>query len=246
MRRGRAGFAWVSMMDLLFGMFGALVAMTVIISLKLGSFEGINQRPFHALTVELSTLDDDVARALQRMHVAFLVYTPESAQDLDNEPRCTLAAGREDVSGCLSELTPAIEGASMTEFATASTLVPGNGRIVLSATMLINEPSESGAIDRVVVRPVLADVAALLDLPDQLDETGRLILRLSAKTSTAFWEPRPIMLDVTKLLERAERQPMVGADLLTPTDALCAAASDAESCDGAHILIEGGRLEFSW
>lgn len=250
MRRARAGFAWVSMMDLLFGMFGALVVMTVIISLKLGSFEGVDQRPFHALTVELSALDDDVARALARTHLAFLVFTPSPKQQAGT-PRCVLAAGHEDANDCLSELTPDLDGANMTEFATAWTRGPNNRGGALTATLLVNSPREPGGLDRVVVRPVLADVAALLDLPEPLDETRRLILRLSAKTGTAFWEPRPIELDVGTILERAKRQPieenaLVGADLLTSTEEICATGSDDESCEGAHILIKGGQLEFSW
>ena len=73
-RRTQAGFAWVSMMDLLFTLFGSLIVLTVLISTKLGAISPIEERRFHALTVEVAAPDRNSGEALVRMNIKFVIF----------------------------------------------------------------------------------------------------------------------------------------------------------------------------
>lgn len=241
-RRTNTGFAWVSMMDLLFGMFGALVVLTVLISAKLGASSGVDLRPFHSLTVEVSAIDSGLRDALPRMHVSFLLFARAGSSPSSVEPDCVLAAANPNTQ-CLQNIETDLPGVRLVEFATSASMETSTSPATLLASVLINAPKDVSRLRKLVILPMLADVAVLLDLPVKTDQM-KLRVRLSAKSGIGVWEPQPFVVSIRDLLARADRAPLLGAPLLPDTPNYCVASLDQSNC--GNIQIQGGSLEFSW
>jgi len=222
MRRARPGFAWVSMMDLLFGLFGALVILTVLVTLKLGRDSGIEEKAFQLVTFDVSAEDADVNAALARMAINFELL-PAGGGD----PCFFGASFRSDV--CEDQLAARLEGAPVL-FTTG--VVETHATQSLSATLF------AGAAGSLQLRPFLSNVPALMDLDTSLDvESVRV--RVHVKIGDAFWAPDAFCTTVSELISRAEtdERGMAHLDLCAMT---CGAAT--APCDNILLKDEGGSV----
>lgn len=242
-RRLQAGFAWVSMMDLLFALFGGLIVLTVLISTKLGAVSPIDERRFHALTLEVAARDKASSEALSRMSIQFVVFPNE-----DEEKSCQFGASVPS-STCLDEFGDGHgHDRRLTEFATAAVPAQGTQHARLIATLLITEPRAEGALNRLAIMPVLGNEGQLrehgpLELETEFD------LRLSVKSQREVWEIPVLSVSVHELLNKPERRSDFGARLLPPDLATRVRGAGAAECVGdcGNIKPEGeGKLVFSW
>jgi hypothetical protein len=237
----RSGFAWVSMMDLLFGMFGSLMLLGALISLKLGQSSGTDQRPFQALTIEVTTADVALSEALQRMHLGFLLFTTNVKS---KPPACIFSAATQAPQDCFPGIEPTKPYKRLTEFATAALSSVNGSASILSASLLININTPPDATTYIAIKPVLADIAALLDTNTEVDAgKSSVVVRLSAKTMAGVWEPPPFTITVKELLKSAKEAPLIGAALFSANAKMCVMRKAGSKCD--EISIEGGRIVFS-
>ena len=239
MRRTNAGFAWVSMMDVLFALFGGLVVLTVIISTKLGATTSIEDRPFHALTIQVSSDEETLADALARMKISFILFGSD-------EKPCGEGA-RPFLEACFGDESGPGHAGRLAEFATAAERVSGTHETRLTATLLLTEPPAGDTPASLHIMPTLRNVAALLDRPE-IGRNQMLAVRLSAKSQRAVWDVPHFVVSVGDLLKRAEKNPVLGAALL-PLEAegkvqLPGGGQCAVTC-GEIELKEGGRIDFS-
>lgn len=220
MRRARTAFAWVSMMDLLFGLFGGLLVLTMLISAKLGHSAGIEERPFNLVVVTVTAQDAAVREALSRMHFGF---------DVAND-----AAGHTCRFSAAVTTERCRVGDALVKFATAAKQAP-------MATLFLASSGEASAVVSMAVTPVLRDIAVLLDgaAPLQGDET--VTVRLSVKSGASFWEPLPFTYTVDELVALAEGRPLSDVPLLAKLQGGCTstpqnACKILEIKDGAFVF----------
>ncbi len=191
MRRARAGFAWVSMMDLLFGLFGALVILTVLLVLKLGQDSGVDQRPFHLITLELEPkiAGDTSASALPRMALGVEVINPRAKS-------CIFGASA-DAERCAALQSSDVPPDQPTTFRTSVTQSPADDPVLASVLFV-------GHGQSMTLSPFVSNTAALMDLP-RSHWDSMLRLRVSVKTGATVWSPEPFCLSVKNLLDRADQ-----------------------------------------
>lgn len=183
MRRARPGFAWVSMMDLLFGLFGALVILTVLMTLKLGKDSGIEQKAFQLFTIEVTSGNHEVSTALARMAINLELVSQE----------CVFGASF-DNDRCQKKLADELGGVPVL-------FTTGVGEDnSLSATLF------AGAEGELKLRPLLSNVPALIDLDPWLDDE-QVSVRLHVKIGDAFWPPEPYCPTVGQLISLARNDP---------------------------------------
>ncbi|WP_346891539.1 hypothetical protein [uncultured Roseibium sp.] len=199
MRRARAGFAWVSMMDLLFGLFGALVILTVLIVLKLGRDSGIEGKSFHLITLDAEAVQDiaPLHRALGRMAFGFRVTDTSSIP-------CDFGASfaPADCNSSLirpEEPAPSVDAVpQQAMFRTGVVPVEGEpGDHILSSALFVPEGP------RITVAPFLSNIAVLHELPPGVLEAD-LRLRVNIKSGNIFWSPAPFCVSVEELIELSE------------------------------------------
>ena len=240
MRRTSAGFAWVSMMDVLFALFGGLVVLTVIISTKLGASTSIEDRPFHALTIQVVSDESTLAEALGRMNISFVLF----GGDGDS---CGVGANH-SLDSCLGSEPGPAHTDRIAEFATAAEHVPGTHETRLTATLLLTGPPGGDTPASLRIMPTLRNVSEILNRPE-IDRNQKLAVRLSAKSQRAVWDVPHFAVSVDDLLNRAKNNPLLGAALLPlevegkiqlPDDRQCIV-----TC-GEIKLIGGGKIDFSW
>ena len=240
MRRTNAGFAWVSMMDVLFALFGGLVVLTVIISTKLGATTSIEERPFHALTIQVSTDERILADALARMKISFVLFGSD-------EKPCGEGASL-FLDTCFGDGSGPAHTVGLAEFATAAERVPGTHETRLTATLLLTEPPAGHTPASFRIMPTLRNVAELLDRTE-IGRNQTLAVRLSAKSQRAVWDVPRFVVSVDDLLNRAAKHPTLGAALL-PLEVegrvqLPGGGQCAVTC-GEIELTRGGKIDFSW
>ncbi len=240
-RRAQAGFAWVSMMDLLFSLFGGLIVLTVLVSTKLGAVSPIDERRFHALTLEVAARDLISGEALNRMSINFIIYW-------NGKEPCQFGASTPS-STCLDELGDGYgHERRLTEFATAAEPAQGSQDARLVATLLITEPRKEGALNSLGIMPVLGNIAQLRD-PIAIEPDTEFDVRMSVKSQRAVWEVRNLKVSVKDLLESSERMSSFGARLLPPKlKALVGPTSNTKCIGdcGTIKLEEEGKLVLSW
>lgn len=230
MRRRSAGFSWVSMMDLLFGLFGCLLVLTMLISAKLGKSSGIEEKSFNLVVAEVTTDDPQLSSLLERMHIGFELANAATA----GQQACTFSPALPQAT-CDLGGDGALSGVPV-KYATTA----GANRIM--ATLFVGSPAEGETASlNADVRPVLRDVAALRDSPELKDD-AKITVRLSVKSKDVFWEPDPFTLSVAKLLELAEARPLSDALLLSGLSAGCSANSPQAPC--MVMEVRDGGLVF--
>lgn len=240
-RRTRSGFAWVSMMDLLFALFGGLIVLTVLISTKLGAVSPIDERRFHAVTLEVAARDPVSGEALSRTSIKFVLF-------VNGQEPCQFGAST-PASNCLSELGDGYgHEQRLTEFATAAEAAQGSRGARVTATLLITEPREEGALDRLAILPVLGNIAQLRDR-SKIDPNAEFDLRMSVKSQRAVWELRNLTVSVNDLLNEYGRMSDFGARLLPPDIATKIGPVGGANCTGDCGDVEwkrGGKLVLAW
>ena len=239
-RRTRARFAWVSMMDLLFTLFGSLIVLTVLISTKLGAISPIEERRFHALTVEVAAPDRQSGEALVRMNIKFVVFR-------NGAKPCQFGASIQG-SSCLKELGDGYgHERRLTEFATAAEPALGSFPARLTATLLITEPRRADVLQGLSIMPVLGNIAQLRD-PKRIGDATQFDIRMSVKSQRGIWEMRDFKVSVKDLLN-SRRKSNFGVPLLSPrTDTLVGPTGGA-TCTGNCGLMkvqERGTIALSW
>ncbi|SNZ07444.1 hypothetical protein SAMN06265368_0966 [Cohaesibacter gelatinilyticus] len=245
MRRARAGFAWVSMMDLLFGLFGALVILTVLIVLKLGRDSGIEGKNFHLITLDAEAVLDiaPLHRALGRMAFGFRVM------DANSIP-CDFGASFTPAD-CNSTLLRPEEPAPSEDavpqqamFRTGVVPVQGApGDHILSSALFVPDGP------RITVAPFLSNIAVLHELPQGVLKAD-LRLRVNIKTGDVFWSPAPFCVSVGELIELSEADDRGLAKLdfctlsacPTRTQADAAARPTAPRTCSLNLERQGGAL----
>lgn len=218
MRRARPGFAWVSMMDLLFGLFGALVILTVLMTLKLGKDSGIEQKAFQLVTIDVSSTDRVVTAALARMAINLELESPD----------CVFGASFER-DGCQEKLAAQLGGAPVL-------FTTGVGEDnSLSATLF------AGAESELRLRPFLSNVSALVDLGPVLDDLDdvEVDVRVHVKIGDAFWEPERFCTTVGKLISVASDDPQ-GMAHFDFCNMSCDSQLAQPTCDSLLLGPEGG------
>ena len=242
-RHAQPGFAWVSMMDLLFALFGGLIVLTVLISTKLGAVSPIDERRFHALTFEVAARDSDSGEALSRMSIKFVVFPNE-----DEKQSCQFGASTPS-SRCLSEFGDGHgHERRLTEFATAVVPAQGSENVRLIATLLVTEPRKGGVLNRLAVMPVLGNVGQLRDRRTISPDT-EFDLRMSVKSQREVWEIHHLSVAVRDLLNEPGRRSDFGARLLPPDLATKIGPAGAARCIGDCRNIElerEGKLVLVW
>ena len=242
-RRAQAGFAWVSMMDLLFALFGSLIVLTVLISTKLGAVSPIDERRFHALTLEVAAGDPDSGKALSRMNVKLVVFPND-----DEKKSCQFGASIPS-SECLNEFGDGHgHERRLTEFATAAVPAQGSRNARLIATFLMTEPRAGDTLNRLAIMPVLGNIGQLRDCQDCNPDT-KFHLRMSVKSQRAVWELHSLPVSVDDLLNEDGRMSDFGARLLPPDIAAKIGPAGAAKCVGECGDIEWqreGKLVLSW
>ena len=229
MRRSGAGFSWVSMMDLLFGLFGCLLVLTMLISAKLGRSTGITEQSFNLVVAEVTTDDPSVRSLLERMHIGFELA---NLVMIGQQP-CTFSAALPQATCDLGGDGPL--SAVPLKYATTA------GAEGILATLFVGTPGDGkDGLLNASVRPVLRDVATLRDGPDlKGDET--ITVRLSVKSKETFWEPAPFTLSVDELLELAKTRPLSDALLLSGLSGGCTADSPQAPCKVMEVR-DGGLV----
>ena len=237
-------FAWVSMMDVLFALFGGLVVLTVILSTKLGATTAIDERPFHALTIQVTSLFSNVDIALQRMHVGMVVFR-------NQRYACEFGASYPHAS-CLNEIGEGEgSGNRLAEFATSAERGSGPQRARLTATLLITQPKDRDALVDLHITPVLRKVAEFRSHPD-IGPDQAVVVRLSVKSQRSVWDVPPFEVTVEELLRRATETDQTyrfGAPLISPNLEGQVKPGDKASAFGKYGRIEvrmGGRIDLSW
>ena len=229
--RARSGFAWVSMMDLLFALFGGLIVLTVLISTKLGAVSPIDERRFHALTLEVAARDPVSGEALSRTSIKFVVF-------VDGKEPCQFGASA-PASKCLDELGDGYgHERRLTEFATAAEAAQGSRGARVTATLLITEPRKEGALNRLAIMPVLGNIAQLRDRR-KIEPNAEFDVRMSVKSQRAVWELRDLTVSVNDLLNEDRRMSAFGARLL-PRDI----AAEIGPAGGAKCIGDCGSIEW--
>ena len=239
-RRAQAGFAWVSMMDLLFTLFGSLIVLTVLVSTKLGALSPIEEGRFHALTVEVATPDRNSGEALVRMNIKFVVFR-------NGAKLCQFGASIRGPS-CLKEFGDGYgHERRLTEFATAAEAARGSLPARLTATLLITEPRRADVLKNLGIMPVLGNIAQLRDSKRMGDAT-EFDMRMSVKSQRGIWEVRDLKLAVKDLLNSRPLSSF-GVPLLPPgIDKLVGPTAGAKctgSC-GTMKVQKGGIIALSW
>lgn len=231
MRRSAVQFPWISMMDLLFGLFGGLIIMAMIITLKLGSSSGIEARPYTLVTLSVAQATDAdaaVGGILERMHLAFDVTSLGGV----DEPSCLFSAASDPMT--CEGFQDAIDDAPV-RFST-------RGQGTLAASLFIGALNDELPITR--VRPALRDIAQLLDSSDypRLKEE-KVQIRLSVKFGEAYFEPVLEPISVAELVQIANDSSHPGKDvaILPAGNFDCSAAQGKakEACQRLKVDING-------
>lgn len=222
MRRSAIQFPWISMMDLLFGLFGGLIIMAMIITLKLGSSSGIEARPYTAVTLSVaqaSPADTVVGAVLERMHLAFDVTNLDDAE----EPNCVFSPTSDPIA-CQSFQEAMID---------APVRFLSRRQGTLAASLFIGAKYDQLPSTR--IRPALRDIAQLLDRSDYSQfKEEKVQIRLSVKFGEAYFEPVFEPLSVEQLVQIANDSSHSGKDVaIVPAGAFdCSAAQGTalEAC----------------
>ena len=239
-RRTQAGFAWVSMMDLLFTLFGSLIVLTVLISTKLGAISPIEERRFHALTVEVAAPDRNSGEALVRLNIKFVIFR-------NGADPCQFGASIRG-SACLKELGDGHgHERRLTEFATGAEAARGSRPARLTASLLITEPRREDGLKNLGIMPVLGNIAQLRDSKGIGDAT-EFDMRMSVKSQRGIWEVRHLKLSVKDLLNSRPKSNF-GVPLLPPGIEGLVGPTGAAKCTGDCGTMEvkkGGEIVLSW
>lgn len=231
MRRRTVQFPWISMMDLLFGLFGGLIIMAMIITLKLGSSSGIEARPYTLVTLSVaraSAADTLVGDVLERMHLAFDVTSLGGA----DEHSCLFSVAS-DPMAC-EGFQNAVNDAPV-RFST-------RGQGTLAASLFIGAVNDELPYTR--IRPALRDIAQLLDSSDypRLKEE-KVQIRLSVKFGEAYFEPVFDPISVAQLVQIANDSSHPGKDVgILPSGVFdCSAAQGTakEACLRLKVDTDG-------
>ncbi|MDE0208298.1 MAG: hypothetical protein OXJ64_00260 [Boseongicola sp.] len=216
MRREGVSLPWISMMDLLFSLFGALVILMVLISQKLGASTDIDERPYRMLTVQVWSLDPDTSSALARMHVAFEIY------------------GESD--GCLFSPTVSVGSCTALGNAPHRFASGADDRTGLTATFFVGDGG--GTSPGFIAVPSLRELAILLD---SADRNGLLHWRISIKTGNAFWEAPPVAIEVEDIAHRVFAENAIRHDwpLLPAASGDCVATGRQQDCNRLWIDSDG-------
>jgi hypothetical protein len=216
------------MMDLLFGLFGCLLVLTMLISAKMGKSAGIEEQTFNLVVAEVTADDPQLGGILGRMHIGFELTNALAAE----QQACTFSPALPQATCDLGD------GAlSWVPVKYATTAGPAG----IMATLFIGSPAEGEAASLIAhVRPVLRDVAALRDSLALRDD-AKITVRLSLKSTEVFWEPAPFTLSVAELLELAEATPLSGALLLAGLTAGCTPDSPQAPCKVMEVR-DGGLV----
>ena len=227
MRRRVGNFAWVSMMDLLFGVFGALIVLLVLITLKLGRDEPITRRPFYLVVAEITPPENDHATStfkdvLKETYLAF---------ETEDEPiRWSATAAAENSSG-------------PERFVSASDAATGK----VSAALFVPQPDPKAVQ---TLRPVLRNTARILEWSlqpgtDNIDLSElKVTFRLSVKSADHACDLLSVSISVSELLERGQESEALGAHLI-PYGNLGGSAPDGTGIpcgEGSGITLKEGDI----
>ena len=214
MRRTAAAFPWVSMMDLLFGLFGGLVILTTIISFKLGTSTGIDDRPFGLMTVAVTSTDATVVEALHEMRIGFELTG-------DGVP-CRMGPPFAD-DACGAGRRVAI----------------GRTNHGLMSTLLL-EPE--GVPSKIAVRPILTELGFFDDMKSETEGNSSITITLRLKSGDVVWEPAPVLLAIDKNRDRAgDRSEVAILGLVPCTPAAGCNKEMVDDATKAHYFSSQGR-----
>lgn len=205
MRRRTASFAWISMLDLLSGVFGALIVLSVLISLKLGTEEPIARQPFHLIAVEMAPVDATSSSAVAQSFEAAFGETYLGFQIEDETGRY-----EGQWSAAVSSANDAFMGPARFVSASGAT-----GKI--SAALFISKPE---TYQGMVLRPVLHNVARLKEWSNRREWTIddlrdlKVSVRISAKSGSRVCDPPPFDVRVPDLMTRAVEPGSRGARII--------------------------------
>lgn len=211
------------MLDLLFGLFGALIVLSLMISLKLGRQKPVDEKPFHLVAIDVAAEDPTLAARIEDASVFLAIEyslerTPNRWRDLQ------LGDGDADVRD-------------------VRLLSSSPGSLPLSISLFSRDPS---ALDGLRLRPVLRNLARLEDamgvsLPDL-----EVRVRVSVKSGNVLCDPDPIILFVHTLLADAgsATDSANGARLLPLDDKSVCATDDGED-SASKVTFSRGHIELS-
>ncbi|NOD85941.1 MULTISPECIES: hypothetical protein [unclassified Ruegeria] len=237
MQRAKVQLPWISMMDLLFGLFGGLIILAMIITLKLGQNAGIESRPYALITVSVvpaAAGDTGVQAVLERMHLAFDVKSRVDASG----PVCLFSAAA-DYGDC-EDFERELDGAPV-RFSTSA-------KGTLSASLFIGSVEDT--LPATHIRPALRDIAQFLGGPANYESIrGQSIqFRLSVKFGGAFFEPTFAPMTIEHLIELASASPHLGKDVpIVPEGTFdCSKAQNQaarEACARLKVMPDGFVFE---
>ena len=242
----RAAFAWVSLMDVLFALFGGLVVLTVLISTKLASVSPIEERPFHSMTAWVTAPESATAQALREMTITFVVVS-------EGRERCRFNS-RDWTGGCdaLPRQGHAHRG-RLTEFATAAEKTADG--VTLAATLLVTEPTDpTSKQDDIRLVPILENVDQLADRSGIANED--LVVGLNVRSLRTVWNVPEFVVRVRDIIDRAMPQAPLsflprldsGAPLLPPDWERNVGPGEAPCVGecGTIAVEKGGVVRVSW
>ncbi|GGF50517.1 hypothetical protein SAMN05216376_11027 [Mameliella alba] len=225
----RAGFAWMSMMDLLFGLFGALVILTVLITLKLGADSGVEKKPFQMFTFEVFSDKADVQSALARMSLGLRVAVPDKAG-------CAMGASF-DTERCEAQLSATRDQAPVKYRTSVQT--GGGGGGLLSAALFIGNNGPLELTPFLANTPVFEEMVA--------DRGSSLVtIRMGLKFGDLFWSPAPFCMTVDDVISLASTDEQGLAPLDICTLQRCKDGQQYSPCGTKEreITTKGGKIVF--